>query len=151
MPRGQGKTASHPVKEKEIKFVGHEVCIDLSGMANKASLNGFNYYLLSKDVYSEFVFVDFVREKSDVHKCMEKLIINFEYNSEKSIRGIQSDHGTEFINNNVEKLLLKERIFHKTSSVYTPQQNSIMGREMGSVTNMARIMLLSSNSPVTMA
>lgn len=43
-----------------------------------------------------------------------------------------------------------EHVCHVTSAVYTPQQDGIIEREIQSVTQMARTMLLSSTLPATL-
>jgi len=141
---GKGKCVSHPRKEESAIKVGEKVCIDLSGKVNKISLAGSQYYLLCKDEYSEFTYVQFAKDKGMIHELLAKTIIEFEEESGQTIRKIHTDQGSEFTNRNVELLLIKERIKHETSAVYTPQQNGVIEREMGIVTGMARAMLSAS-------
>jgi len=144
-PEGKGKASHHPVVNKRAETVGEIVHINLSGKVNKTSFDGSAYYLLCKDEFSEFVFVFSMKTKAEVHECLEKLMILFERDSGCSIKGVQTDNGSEFLNRGNELLFLKEKIAHYTSSPYTPQQNGLIEREMGYTTSMARTLLLASN------
>lgn len=133
-PEGKGKLINHPPKEGRTEETGGRVCIDLSGKVSRASLMGYQYYMLSKDEHTEYSFVQFAKEKSTIHELLTKLIIEFEEESGYPIRRIQTDQGSEFKNRNIELLFMKERILHETSAIYTPQQNGIIEREMGTIT-----------------
>ena len=147
-PEGKGKCNPHPRVYQRASKIGEKVSVDLSGKVSDESLLGYNYYLVSKDDYSEYCHVYPVRDKSAVVLCIEKLIVEFEHDSDCSIRTLCSDNGSEFVNRNTELLLLRERIIHETASAYTPQQNARIEREIGSITNMARTLLLASQLPV---
>jgi hypothetical protein len=57
------------------------------------------------------------------------------------IKKIRSDNGTEFKNSQIEGFLEEEGIKHEFSSLYTPQQNSVVERKNRTLLDMARTML----------
>lgn len=148
-PMGKGARSSHPSKaEMDIKQVGELVHVDLSSKVNKSAISGSNYYLLCKDHESEYCYIELVKDKKEVFEKLAKIIVSFESESDQTIRAMQSDNGSEFINDKVNTLLLKEGIRHQTSANYTPQQNGIVEREMRTLGGMARTMLLASDLPL---
>lgn len=144
---GKGKQTSHPLKEKETPKLGGKVHADLSGKVNKDSLIGAHYYLMCKDEFSEYCFVYFLKNKSEVPRTVQKFIVEFEHKSDQQIKEFCTDNGSEFMNEELKLIMLKERIYHTTSAPYTPQQNGIIEREMGSINGMARSLMFASNIP----
>jgi len=142
-PAGKAKRAAHPATGSTVTGPG-VVHVDLSGIVNKESLQGFRYYLLAKDVFTEFVFVYFCKAKSEVQTLLARLIIDFEQVSGATIRELHSDNGSEFVNQTVKLMLLKEKISQFTSAPFCPQQNGIIEREMQTITQTARVLLNSS-------
>ena len=123
--------------------------IDLEGPIS-TSLSGYNYFLLCKDECSTFTYVYCPKDKSNLSLALEKLFTDFKVETGLRIRRIHSYQGSEFINNKVELLSALEHAVHETSASYTPQQNGIIEREIQSVTQMARTILLSSEMPSTL-
>lgn len=147
-PAGSGTHASHPTAwTNKAKEVGDRVFIDLSGPIKPMALNGSNYFLLAKDEYSTYTYIFGLQSKADVCQVLSKLITLFETESGKRIRRIHTDRGSEFLNNRTDFLLTKENISHENSAGYTPQQNGCIERQMRTITNMARTMLLDSGLP----
>ena len=62
-----------------------------------------------------------------------------------SIQNIQSDHGTEFENQNFEKFCDEKKIGHNFSAPRTPQQNGVVERKNRTLEEMTRTMLCESN------
>jgi len=145
-PMGKGKHVPHPPSGgTRAESVGEKVHMDLVSICNKDSL--YNYYLLCKDEASEFTFVYMLKSKSETAMSIAKFIADFEIGSGQSVRTIHSDNGSEFVNKNVQLVLAKERIVHTTSAPYQPQQNGIAEREVQTISNMARTMLIQSKLP----
>lgn len=141
-PAGKGKHVPHPRIGSRSTEPG-ELHLDLAAV-NKASLEGYKYYLVCKDNFTEYVFIYPCRDKASVPTMTARLIIDFEVASGQRVREIHSDNGSEFVNEATRILFLKEKITHKTSAPYCPQQNGMAEREIQTVTNMARTMLNSS-------
>lgn len=148
-PQGKMRHATHPSStEPRARNVGDKVHIDLVHSDNKDQPQC--YFMLSKDEASEYCLVHFLSSKTDVCDAVTQLIIDFEVGSGNPIRVIQSDNGTEFINQKMRRLLQYEHIGQHTSTAYTPQQNGIIERAVQTVCNSARAMLLASKLPRTL-
>lgn len=116
--------------------------MDLCGPMEETSLGGAKYFLLIKDDYSRFRTVFFLKNKYEtadkIHEFIEKVKVNPGY----TIKTIRSDNGTEFVNNKVRKIFIDNGIKHQTSVVYTPEQNGGAEREMRTIVEAARTMIL---------
>lgn len=148
-PAGKGKHSSHPSIDRRAESVGERVFIDLAGPIN-TSLSGFNYFLLSKDEFSTYTHVYCLRDKAQTHLALAKLFAEFEVETGHRILRIHTDQGSEFMNNRTELLFAIEHAVHQTSATYTPQQNGMVEREIQSITQMARTMLLSADVPANL-
>lgn len=142
-PGGKAKHAPHPGIDRTTTEPG-VIHTDVVHVSNKSSLEGYKYYLLCKDEASEFVMVFPIRSKNEVPSKLAYMAIEFENMSGYRVREMKSDNGTEFINKVVKIWCLKERVYHTTSAPYTPQQNGMAEREVRTVTEMARTLLVAS-------
>lgn len=144
-PAGKATNSPHPSRETKVNEVGHRAHMDLSGRINRISINGFQYFLLVKDEHSEYTHAAFLKDKGETWNRLAEIIIKFEEESGREIKRIVSDNGSEFRNENVRILFLKERIVHEFSANYTPQQNGCIERAMRTIVSTARILLASAN------
>ena len=145
-PQSKARHASHSAcgaTEEKPEVIS----VDLSGVINKQSLQGHHYHLLGKDRASEFVFVYFCREKSEVPSLTAGLIGDHERLSGHQMVEIHSDNGSEFKNRTLALLLLKEKILHLKSASNCPRQNGHIERGMQTVNSAARVLLNSFSLP----
>lgn len=141
-PAGKARRAVHPESTStRASQVGERVHVDLATIPNKDKID-YCYYLICKDEASEYSFLYMLQSKAQMAEVFRRLIVDFEYGSGRPILSIHSDNGSEFKNRELEFLFLKERILHTTSAAYTPQQNGMAEREIQTITNMARSMLV---------
>lgn len=148
-PAGKGKHSSHPLSTTNRATVpGERVHVDLSGIINPAAISGAKYYLLCKDECTTYTYGYLLREKSSVNLALAQMLIEFETDSGYRVKRLQSDNGSEFVNQQTKILFAKEHVVHETVAPYTPQQNGRIEREIQSITNMARTMLYSAKVPI---
>lgn len=145
-PAGKGKHVSHPTKDRRVTQIGERVFIDLSGPI-MASHQGSKYFMLSKDEFSTYTHIYCLKEKIHTDLAIRQLCTDFELNTGERIKRLHSDQGSEFFNQKTELIMALEHISHESSAAFTPQQNGTIEREIQSVTQMARTMLLSSGLP----
>ena len=127
-PVGKATHVSHTRPSSQVvSEVGDQVDVDLVGPLPD-SLGGNRYLLIAIDKFSSYSWVCPIRSKDLVCKQLQYYIGQFEAISDKRIRTIQADNGSEFVNSKVEALLGVEHIYLKTSSPYTPQQNGLAER-----------------------
>lgn len=143
----QGKHHRSPFKESESK--SSEICniihADLCGPMEVTSIGKSRYMFLLKDDYSHFRQVYFIENKYQVFEKLSEFIFMCENQLNKNIRILRSDNGKEFVNSRVKELLIRHGIEHQTSVAYYPQQNGRAEREMRTVMEAARTMLVAKN------
>lgn len=121
--------------------------LDLCGKMPQTSLGGANYFIDFKDDCTSYRFVYFVKNKSDVPEIFfefEKLV---ERQTGNKIRILRSDNGTEYINSRMSNYIKNKGIIHETSSPYTAEQNGKTERDIRSIVESARTILLESKLP----
>lgn len=143
----KGKLHKQPFPLSEVRGQqpGEILHMDLCGPMEVSSLGGAYYYLLIKDDYSRFRTVYFLSNKSDTVKHINKFLMYITNNLGHKVKIIRSDNGKEFINQQMQFIMDKMGIIHQTSCAYTPEQNGCAEREVRTVTEAARTMLLSSS------
>lgn len=124
---------------------GQLIHMDLCGPMETTSLGGARYFLLIKDDYSCYKTVYFLKNKSETANKINEFIKMTKNTPGHVIQNIRSDNGTEFVNSTVKQLLIENGIQHQTSVAYTPEQNGCAEREMRTVVEAARTMLLENN------
>lgn len=143
----QGKIhrCSHPSKTSlKADKPGISIHFDTIGPIKPMSLGGSKYFLLAKDEYSRYRIVKFISSKDLIKDEVMKIISKAEYETKNNVLRIVSDNGTEFCNQNLKKFLDDRGMVHDLSAVYVPQQNGFVKREVRTVTEMARSILVAS-------
>lgn len=139
---GKQSRTAFPTKAVEIKtkqildLVHMDVCGPMS-----PSLGGARYFLVMIDDFSRKIFVSFLQEKSAVIDVFRSFMATVENQTEKKIKRIRSDNGTEFVNEVMRDVCTKAGIIHETSVPYTPQQNGVAERANRTLVERARCML----------
>ncbi|CAI7740910.1 unnamed protein product [Closterium sp. NIES-54] len=118
------------------------VNIDLCGPFRVAAKDGSLYFLLLKDRYTRFVWVMPVAKKSDVLQEFQKWLVLVERQTKKSVLSLRSDRGGEFLRKAFTDFVDGKGIVHDLTCPYTPQQNGMAEREMRTVVESVRTMLL---------
>ena len=99
--------------------------MDLMGPMQVESLWGESYVFVCVADYSRFLWVSFLREKSNAFNILFlKLMREKNRQLKKAIR-IRSDHGKEFENSHSTKFCNKHGIDHEFSAPKAPQQNQV--------------------------
>ncbi|CAI7918905.1 unnamed protein product [Closterium sp. NIES-53] len=118
------------------------VHIDLCGPFRVAAKDGSLYFLLLKDRKTRFVWVRPVAKKSDVLLEFQKWLVLVERQTKKSVLQLRSDRGGEFLGKKFTDFVDGQGIVHDLTCPYTPQQNGMAEREMRTVVESVRTMLL---------
>ncbi|CAB0030719.1 unnamed protein product [Trichogramma brassicae] len=126
---------------------GETLHTDLCGPMQTTSVGGARFFLLFKDDASNFRKVFFLKHKSDCFDALKSYILSVNTQFGKNVKVLRSDNGTEYLNNNVKEFLKNVGTRLVTSAPYTPQQNGRAEREMRSIVESARTMLLSKRLP----
>jgi len=62
-----------------------------------------------------------------------------------SIHILQTDNGREYFSNDFTNFLVEHEIVHRSSCIYTPQQNGVVERKNRHLLKVARAMIFTSN------
>jgi hypothetical protein len=96
--------------------------IDLVDMSNYGLRNkGYNWILTMIDKFTRKAFTTPLKNKTD-YEVLQGLKSIIDGNNLKPIV-IQSDNGSEFTNNEIQRYFNNNQIFHSTSLPYTPETN----------------------------
>ncbi|CAI5949414.1 unnamed protein product [Closterium sp. NIES-65] len=139
-----GKLARHTFSDQgsDVDAVLAVVHIDLCGPFRVAAKDGSLYFLLLKDRKTRYVWVRTVAKKSDVLLEFQKWLVLVERQVKKSVLMLRSDRGGEFLGKNFTDFVGGKGIVHDLTCPYTPQQNGMAEREMRTVVESVRTMLL---------
>ncbi|GJU80163.1 retrovirus-related pol polyprotein from transposon TNT 1-94 [Tanacetum coccineum] len=146
---GKSKKSSHQPKAEETNQEKlHLVHMDLCGPMRVASINGKIYILVIVDDYSRFTWVRFLRTKNEAPEAIIKCIKNIQVCLNATVRNVQTDNGTEFVNQILHEFYENVGISHQTSVARTPQQNDVVERRNQTLVEAARTMLIFSKAPL---
>ena len=142
-----GKETQHFNREPDERATSpmEFVHTDLAGPVAPTAREGFRYVLSFIDDYSGAMFVYFLKLKSEAPKGLLKFLADSApYGVIKKMR---SDGGGEFISNEVEEILVKNKIKIEGSAPYSPHQNGTAERGFRTQFEMARCLLVDSKLP----
>ncbi|CAI7893803.1 unnamed protein product [Closterium sp. NIES-54] len=139
-----GKLARHtfPDQGSDDDDVLAIIHIDLCGLFRVAAKDGSLYFLLMKDRKTRYVWVRPVVKKSDVLQEFVQWLAVTERQTKKLVLMMRSDWGGEFLGKKFTDFVDGKGIVHDLTCLYTPQQNGMAEREMRTVVESVRTMLL---------
>ncbi|GKA23153.1 retrovirus-related pol polyprotein from transposon TNT 1-94 [Tanacetum coccineum] len=127
---GKSKKSSNKPKvedtNQEKLYLLH---MDLCSPIRLSSINGKRYILVIVEDYSRFTWVKFLRTKDEAPEAIIKCIKNIQVCLNSTVRNVQTDNGTKFVNQTLRELYENVSISHQTSVASTPQQNDIVKRQ----------------------
>nr|GEY51855.1 retrovirus-related Pol polyprotein from transposon TNT 1-94 [Tanacetum cinerariifolium] len=95
---------------------------------DKKSVNGKKYILVIFDDYSRFTWVKFLRSKDEAPDFIIKFLKMIQVRLKVPVFHIQTDNGTEFVNQTLHEYYEEVGISHETSVARSPQQNGVVER-----------------------
>ena len=124
----------------------NKVAVDYKGpfpiMSEKA--NGF---FLFSDYASNYVYPYFVNKKSKAKEAIEEFYLEMITANQFTMKILQSDYDTIFIDKRVTKWLLQRGIHSQLSAPYKHSQNGQIERDMQSVMDKARTLMAVFDTP----
>nr|GFA92196.1 retrovirus-related Pol polyprotein from transposon TNT 1-94 [Tanacetum cinerariifolium] len=122
--------------------------MDLCGPMCVESVNGKKYILVIVDDYSRFTWVKFLRSKDEALDFIIKFLKMIQVRLKVPVRRIQTDNGTEFVNQTLREYYEEVGISHETSVARSPQQNDVVERRNRTLIEAARTMLIYTQAPL---
>nr|GEX95236.1 putative ribonuclease H-like domain-containing protein [Tanacetum cinerariifolium] len=122
--------------------------MDLCEPMRVESVNGKKYILVIVDDYSRFTWVKFLQSKDETLDFIVKFLKMIQVRLKVPVRRIQTDNGTEFVNQTLRDYYEEVGISHETSVVHPPQQNRVVERRNPTLIEAARTMLIYAQDPL---
>nr|GEZ33368.1 hypothetical protein [Tanacetum cinerariifolium] len=110
----------------KLKFEKDHLCSACA--MGKTSVNGKKYILVIVDDYSRFTWVKCLRSKVEAPDFIIKFLKMIKVRLKVPVCRIQTDNGTEFVNQTLREYYDQVGISHETSVARSPQQNGIVER-----------------------
>lgn len=125
-----GKQANKPfpTKGSRAKGILDLVHSDVAGPMSVSSWGGANYILTFTDDYTRKSFVYLMKNKSEVTQKFKYFKVMVENQTNKKIKILRTDNGTEYVNNELKNYLKECGIIHQKTIIYKPQQNGVAER-----------------------
>ncbi|CAI7876225.1 unnamed protein product, partial [Closterium sp. NIES-53] len=139
-----GKITRHTfpsVGEEEDELLG-VVHADLCGPFREAAKDGSCYFLVLKDRKTRYVWAYPLAQKSDALAAFQKWLPMVERQCKTMVQALHTDRGGEFLGHDFTLFLDGKGIIHDLTCPYTPEQNGMAEREMRSIVEAVRTMLL---------
>ena len=96
------------------------------------------------DDFTRFTWIHLLKLKSDVKTILPSFILQIENQFNTQLQRLRSDNGKEFL---LHDFFSNKGIFHETTCVETPQQNSIVERKHQHLLNVSRALLFQAHLP----
>lgn len=138
---GKMQRVSHPSSKTSTSRVAQLIHTDVCGPFSPPSFNNSKYFLLFKDDFSHYRHVYFIKQKSDVTKCLKNYLQRVQKETGMPVDSIRSDNGCEFINKEIKRIVFDSGIKHEKTVPYTPEQNGKVERDNRTLVESARTML----------
>lgn len=142
----QGKQSRKPFNDIGTRANGLLELIhsDVCGPMSVQSHGHARYYVSFIDDYSRKCFIFLLKSKGEVFAKFILFKESVERETEKRIKRLRSDNGTEYENKNFHDYFAKYGIKHEKTAPYSPQHNGLAERMNRSIIEKARCMLLDS-------
>jgi transposase InsO family protein len=115
---------------------------------SKTSPKGAKYFVIFKDDFSGYVFIHFIKLKSEVEALFRQLVQRILVETGQHVVILRSDNGGEYFSNAFEEWLKERGIKHESSAPKTPEQNGVSERSNRTIVEPARSMLHAASLPI---
>ncbi|KAF7827584.1 Retrovirus-related Pol polyprotein from transposon TNT 1-94 [Senna tora] len=144
-----GKAHQLPYEESNFRAKAplELVHSDVFGPVKQPSVSGYRYMITFIDDYSRYVWVDFMKEKSE---ALSKFKIFKEKNEGEvghKILCLRTDNGGEYTSKEFSEYLRQNKIRRQLTCPGTPQQNGVAERKNRHLAEICRSMLHAKNVP----
>nr|GEZ81298.1 retrovirus-related Pol polyprotein from transposon TNT 1-94 [Tanacetum cinerariifolium] len=116
--------------------------MDLCGPMRVESVNEKKYIFVIVDDYSRFTWVKFLRSKDETPDFILKFLKMIQVRLKVPVRCIQTDNGTEFVNQTLRDYYEEVGISYETLVARSPHQNGVVERRNRTLIEAAHTMLI---------
>lgn len=142
---------AHQLPYEESKFKSKEplelIHSDVFGLVKQTSIGGMKYIVTFIDDFSRYVWVYFMKHKSETFSKFKEFKKVAEAEVGKVVRCLRIDNGGEYTSDELCDFLQEYRIRHQFTCANTPQQNGVAERKNRHLVEICRSMLHAKNVP----
>ncbi|CAN1849719.1 Retrovirus-related Pol polyprotein from transposon TNT 1-94 [Linum perenne] len=120
---------------------------DVFGPIRQGSMSGFKYMITFIDDYSRYVWLDFMKEKSEALEKFKLFKEKAESEAGKKVQCLRTDNGGEYTSHEFCNYLKELGIRRQLTCPRTPQQNGVAERKNRHLAEICRSMLHAKNVP----
>ncbi|KAE8192597.1 hypothetical protein A4X06_0g4908 [Tilletia controversa] len=118
-------------------------------MKDALALGGHRFGLVVVDDHTRYVWVIPLRFKSDAIKALKSFHLSMSTQYPKlPISRVRSDNALEFKASELQRFWEEKGVKHELAPRYSPQSNGVAERNVRTISEMTRTMLISANLPV---
>lgn len=141
----QSRKPHYTSSSVRVSKPGEIIHSDVCGPMNIESPSGSRYFILFKDDFSKYRTVYFMRHKSEALSKFKEFCAMVENQTGNKVKSLRTDNGREYVNEGFTVFLRSKGVIHECTAPYTPQQNGQSERDMRTIVECARSMLLHKN------
>lgn len=146
-PMGKQHRQPFNVSTTRAKGILDLIHTDLAGPMETKSICGARYMLTFTDDFSRKTFLYFLGEKSKTLSAFIEFKNLIENETDRKIKTLRSDNGTEYMSNEFAIFLKKHGIAHQRTRTYTPEQNGVAERANRTIEK-GRCMIFDAKLPI---
>jgi hypothetical protein len=125
-----------------------KIASDICGPISPNTYDNYRYFITFIDKATRYLYIRLLKHKNEAYNAFYEIKQLIENNKEnKRIRILATDNGTEYVNNNFNKLLKNNGITHQLVAPYTKEPNGLVERINRTLLNKARALLYNANLP----
>jgi transposase InsO family protein len=144
-----GKAHQLPYKESEYRSKTPLELIhsDVFSPVKQTSIGGMRYMVTFIDEFSRYVWVYFMKEKSEVFTKFKEFKEKIESELNMKIKCLRTDNGRDYLTNQFTIYHAEHKIRRQLTCPNTPQQNGVAERKNRHIAETCRSMLHTKNVP----
>ena len=118
--------------------------VDIWGFVAVPSIQGYKYFLPIVDDYSHYYWIFQLKLKSKAHTALKHFVALVETQYDNKVKKIRINNGSKF---SLHEFYAFKGIVHQTSSIMTPQQNTVVEQCHQYILNVMSSLLFQANFP----
>ena len=151
---GSARKATRPKSSyTRTQLFAHRLHADTTGVIRPATTTGFRRALVIVDDASRWIFIRLLRAAStlETSAAIRNILQEAAAGAQHILhtRIFRSDNGTEFVNSDVQNLLVQAGIQHERTCPHTSHQNGVAERAIGRLMPMVRTMMAAASARPT--
>ena len=148
----------HEAKQKRMPFSNSDsstshifdlIHIDLWGPCKSKTITGSSYFLTILEDFSRSIWTFLLGDKTQVYQTLSNFLAYVSTKFQRSVKTIKTDNGTEFVNQNCQKLFSSLGIIHQKTVSYSPQQLGRVERKHQHLLQISHILMSQSYLPIS--